>query len=302
MAASVRGSLPERRGSTRWPWHRTPLWSAARLTTLGALLGCEQPLDPPLQAEAQSFAALPVYARWWTMTEVCSGRTGAFGAVAWYVVPGVRSISDGKTNDLSGYWSRGSNRIVLAGEAQRDGNVVRHEMLHALLRVAGHPRAAFLGGCAGLVECRQACVADAGPPPPSDPAALSVTADALEVTVTVTPAQPSPAIDGGMFTVTVRARNPAPRPVVVALGTRSPSGPGGSFSLDLRSPQLSILVSDPALDASVTRFVAGEIKQRVWEFIIGPDDNRQQLPPGRYQVRAAYDVHWAEAPPVDLVR
>jgi hypothetical protein len=264
------------------------------------MLGCQSPVDPPLQADAQAFSALPVYARWWAVTQACSGRSGAFGAITWYVVPGARSISDGTTNDLSGYWSRGSNRIVLAGDAQRDGNIVRHEMLHALLRVAGHPRAAFLEGCGGLVECREACVADAGPPSPADPAALRITADALEVQVTVVPAQPSRAIDEGIFSVTVRVRNPAPTPVIVALGTRSLSGPGGSFSLDLRSPQLSILVSDPALDASVTRFAAGETKQRVWEFVIGPDNGRQQLPPGHYQVRGGYDVHWSDAPPVDL--
>ena len=52
---------------------------------------------------------------------------------------------------------------VLAGTDTIEGSVVRHEMLHALVRAKGHPRAQFLQRCGGIVACGPDCVHDAGP-------------------------------------------------------------------------------------------------------------------------------------------
>ncbi|HEY0779780.1 MAG TPA: hypothetical protein VGD56_17565, partial [Gemmatirosa sp.] len=111
--------------------------------------------DPALPAGATRLTPPPVYARWWAMTEACSGLRRDLGAVDWYVTTGAPSISDGHQSDLGGYYSPASNRIVLADTAALDGATIRHEMLHALLgpAVAGHPRAQFLGRCAGVVHC-----------------------------------------------------------------------------------------------------------------------------------------------------
>src|SRR5688572_23395310 len=108
-------------------------------TTLGSLIlavtavvsACHSLIDPPPPPEAVALTPPPVYARWWAMAEACSGVTMPMGSVSWYVVPdGSPVIVDGR--HVRGYWSAGSNRIVLSAEAQFDGRSVRHEMLHAL--------------------------------------------------------------------------------------------------------------------------------------------------------------------------
>src|SRR5690348_1582406 len=64
---------------------------------------------------------------------------------------------------VGGIWMREGNRVVLAENQIDHGSTVRHEMLHALLGQAGHPRADFLNLCASLVGCAPECVRDAGP-------------------------------------------------------------------------------------------------------------------------------------------
>jgi len=63
-----------------------------------------------------------------------------------------------KGMDAAGYWSLGGSRIVLTECIVDDGSAVRHEMLHAILQVGGHPRAQFLGACAALVDCEGSCI------------------------------------------------------------------------------------------------------------------------------------------------
>lgn len=111
--------------------------------------------SPP--PNAQRFAPPAIYARWWGMTDACSGACGDFSAVSWYHVPGYGFKSDGQL--VSGLWESRDNRIVIADTSLDDGSVVRHEMLHALVRGGGHPRAQFLGGCAALVACAEPHVA-----------------------------------------------------------------------------------------------------------------------------------------------
>ena len=97
---------------------------------LFAVAACQASLtDPALPSGAVRFTPPGVYATWWAMTEQCSGTTGDMSDVSWYVVPGVDAILDGDIT-VVGYWSRISNRIVLAGAEQKDGGTIRHEMLH----------------------------------------------------------------------------------------------------------------------------------------------------------------------------
>lgn len=88
------------------------------------------------------------YAAWWREVEGCSGRTADFGAVDWFVVPGVFFEMDGRPYD--GYWFK-PFRIVLARERADDPILVRHEILHALLQRAGHGEE-FQRSCRGLVD------------------------------------------------------------------------------------------------------------------------------------------------------
>ena len=50
-------------------------------------------------------------------------------------------------------WYSDGNRIVLVKQAVTWNIGVRHEMLHALLRVGTHPREYFLDRCRGVVYC-----------------------------------------------------------------------------------------------------------------------------------------------------
>lgn len=103
------------------------------------LLGCGDPTAPGLPAGAVPMDAPTVYAEWWRLTESCSGLTGDFYAIQWYSVPGVLSFENG----IAGRWLPNGS-IVLAGKHERDGPLVRHEMLHALRKRGGHQRDAFV--------------------------------------------------------------------------------------------------------------------------------------------------------------
>ncbi len=126
-------------------------------------VACTSIVDPALDPRAEPFHPLPVYARWWSMVESCSGLQGSLAEVSWYQVPGSETV-DRSGDEVAGYWAPAGNRIVLGGEATLDGQVVRHEMLHALLRqLKGHPREYFLDRCGGVGSCASGCLTDAGP-------------------------------------------------------------------------------------------------------------------------------------------
>ena len=90
--------------------------SAARAATLVVIItlgitACDL-ITAPLPPNAQPFTPPAVYARWWAMTEACSGRSGDLGGVRWYRVPGSRFTLRGQA--VAGYWNSSTNRIVLA--------------------------------------------------------------------------------------------------------------------------------------------------------------------------------------------
>ena len=108
---------------------------------------CEVATAPP---GASSLAPPPAFAEWWAEVEQCSGRTGAFERVAWYVAPCTMG-QDGFPCDVTpnglcaGEW-RAPHTIVLGGPNRffPDGYVddewtVKHEMLHDLLGTPEHP-------------------------------------------------------------------------------------------------------------------------------------------------------------------
>lgn len=116
---------------------------------LAILIACDV-LGPaaPLPDGAIAFLPPAEYRTWWARTEDCSGVTGDFDQVRWYLVPDV-SVFATVAGPEVGRWSRGGNgtEIVLAGAYRDDEMVVRHEMLHALLDQSGHPPAYFVNRC-----------------------------------------------------------------------------------------------------------------------------------------------------------
>jgi hypothetical protein len=265
-------------------------WSVpARLTTpvlLVVLCGLEacSLIAAPLPQDAEAFEPPAVYARWWAMTQTCSGRSANMADVRWYRVPGSSFIAKGQ--EAAGYASRYANRIVLAEDHIEQGPIVRHEMLHLLLRAAGHPRAPFLGSCAALVLCEGSCIDDAGrwqipwhdydilPPESLD---LSSHAELLP-----------PESDGQRWVaLKITVRNPRAVAVMVAAPGDRVTPP--TFGYDVRGfPGRGIGGGEVAMDSSTLFFEPFETKQLLFEFKVASDLSQDHIPPGKYLILGEY--------------
>jgi hypothetical protein len=251
------------------------------LFALVAGVACGHLTDPPLPENALVFHPPGVFAKWWSMVESCSGLTGSMETIQWYSTLG--DLRDPNHNDASiaGYWSLAGNRVVLTTSDTIAGGIVRHEMLHALLRAAGHPRPAFLQTCGGVVFCGQLCVRDAGPPPPPPAGTPTVAPSELEVTSIVSPNAPSSQIDGGLATFTISVHNPFTHGVIVSLPTTGGSVPV-SYGYTMRESAGGGVTSGvPAYDTGVAYFAAGETKREMIDFFVIPPDFPSYVgPPG----------------------
>jgi hypothetical protein len=279
--------------------------SRSVLLALVAGMGCGHLVDPPLQSDAELFIPPPVYARWWAMVEACSGISRPLSNVQWFAAQGVLLNPEGGSEQIGGYYSLASNRIVLAGSDTIEGSVVRHEMLHALVRIRGHPRAAFLERCGGIVACGPDCVHDAGPAAAPDAGTPTVMPSDLEVTANVSPTAPNSSTDGGFFSLTITVRNPFPHPVIALL--RSFAGSTArSYPYDIRGVSGGIDGAHLAFDAGVTYFSAGETKRDVVDLAVAPNGfpafrplpgqggDGIALSPGTYTLRGGYGDHLTE--------
>jgi hypothetical protein len=222
------------------------------------------------------------------MVESCSGLQGSVSDITWYQVPNSQTV-DLSGDEVGGYWTLHSKRIVLAGDLTDDGSVVRHEMLHALLRdVKGHPREYFLERCGGVVSCTSSCVRDAGPAPNIDWTTERVTSDVLKLFVSIVPSSPSSSVDGGVFTVIVTATNPNSHAIII---TPNASASNYSFFCSLlreTGPPVGSAVY--VLDSAMRYFAAGETKRQYFDFSIGPNQGYRTVIWGNYRVYAGYET------------
>ena len=264
-----------------------------RLTGLAvlslAIVVCTSATEPVLPKDAQEFSPPPVYSTWWNMTQGCSRLAGSLSAVTWYSTEEVvHDLSSGEV--IAGYWVPGSNRIVLNSSVMMDGGVVRHEMLHALIKHGGHPRNQFLGNCAGTVDCERACAADAGPYPNPPETPLQVGTESIDISLAVDPTTPSRAIDEGQFSITVITRNLTSHWVTVAPA----SGVDAlqTFSVDANGANGATRLDELSNDQSQRIFAPNETKKQVFDFAIGDSPFGNQLPPGFYLARGAFAGWW----------
>jgi hypothetical protein len=277
-------------------WIRASL--LATLLTNGCITGVvEMPRD------ASAFLPPPVFVTWWAMVESCSGLRRPASDITWYVVP--RNTVTLRGTDAAGAFiedARGPH-IVLASSVQDDGAVVRHEMLHALLRDPGHPRAQFLGRCAGEVNCPAACVNDAGPEAPRATSPIEMTSATLEVSGTVKPATPSAQVDSGHFTYVVTTRNPTMRAIRVV----DPAPPGTSpvraaFWYELTDSLGHRFIGGAlSTDDSRTIFEAEEAKTQVFDFRIGTSPADQKPRPGPHSLRGRFGNRYGDSIRVQLL-
>jgi hypothetical protein len=164
---------------SKWKWRIVAL--------AGLAVGCSDIFGPRLPGEAMLLDPIPPeFDGWWALAERCSGVQGDFEAVRWYIVPDATTIpgSDG----AAGQYHSGKHRIVVAESSVRNGYTVRHEMLHALLRGGGHPRALFLEQCGGVVSCGGDCRAQAALHPTWDLNAQAAAPDEISLSVELLPA------------------------------------------------------------------------------------------------------------------
>jgi hypothetical protein len=252
------------------------------------LASCHSLVDLPLPPDAEEMTPPPVYATWWAMTEACSGISAPLERIRWYVVPNALTVPYPGNSNVAGYWSLASDRILLAGTVALDGEVVRHEMLHALARVGGHPRAYFLDRCGGVVDCLSDCVSDGGPPPAFDPATPRIAATSLQPTITVFPTSPSRLVDDGFFTVTVSVTNTADHPVRAVTSDSNALNLGTTFVYRVMGPfgGRSNLVRPH--DPGALRFAAHETKRQVFDFRVGSDVAAGDFRPGTYLIGGAF--------------
>ena len=167
--------------------------------TVGLAAACDGVTAP---RDAVAFAPPVKYLTLWRTVEVCAGRTGNFDDVLWFTTPG--SAQGGGGPDAVGTWWPFLNRIYLNERYVGREDVVRHEMLHAIVRGKGHGRV-FVQGCGDLVGCDGDCLREAGGipagPTPSAPVVLPA-----DLSVSVQVLEPRP-IDLGWTTVIVSATN-----------------------------------------------------------------------------------------------
>lgn len=124
---------------------------SALLVSLFALsAACQNSVTTPFPDDAVTLVPPVPYARWWALTEQCSGHSGDFASVQWFVVH--RPTIDIGDEASDGSWYRDGNRIVVAQPYVLDGGLVRHEMLHALLQDGSHPLDQFTARCGGIVD------------------------------------------------------------------------------------------------------------------------------------------------------
>lgn len=97
---------------------------------------------------AVRFTAPPSYRLMWERAQACSGRSGDFERLTWWVVPGATTFdyAEGEPR-ADGLTHLPSGAITLAGAVLAHPMVVRHEMLHALGYGRDHPAVPFRDPC-----------------------------------------------------------------------------------------------------------------------------------------------------------
>jgi hypothetical protein len=216
------------------------------------LLGCAY-LTDPLPDRATRFDPPAAYTLWWNLTTACAGVNRPMSSVKFYTVP---SESDLGPN-VTGKWYESGNRIVLVSRYRMEGALVRHEMLHSLVRVGGHERRHFLEKCGGQTSC----VSDAGPT--SIPDERIVQPGRLQLSLSVVPVPTRRSQNDGRFVIRVSARNPDPVTVVVSVPTSSLVDPPVSFSLEIGGNRWRLDAF--AWDNQSRVFAPGETKSFVFD-------------------------------------
>lgn len=88
-----------------------------------------RPFSPPMET----------YGRWWTQLQACSDRTGDLDGLQWFLADYIGATTGPPTQSAKGQWTSNREITLLSGH-ERELGVVKHEMLHDLLRGDGQHR------------------------------------------------------------------------------------------------------------------------------------------------------------------
>lgn len=266
---------------------RSARWLALRVALmlsglLSLALACETATAPEVPTTAVPYTAPARFALWWRLTQACSGLTGDFASVSWYVVPNTKTFSyDGR--QVNAYWIGDPGRIVLADSLRNDGPTVRHEMLHVLLHRKGHPRAAYLAACGGVVACSGECVDEAGRyGTPSASAPELLPRDVIPRVEVLAPL-PAEVADSGAVAVLITITNPRSEQAWVRLTFREPGNfqyPTFGVVADYDDPTRIAALATEWSSSDRFPLDAGGSRRWVWE---------GAFPPGRYGILGSFN-------------
>lgn len=129
--------------SIRLPW---------LLTVVLASSACYSIIGPELTLPPDAFQADPLaeYAEWYMEVEECTGVEGDFDAVRWFEVPHERWWDPVWKQYAVGTW-RSPHDIYLAEPRRDDEGIVKHEMVHDVLR-GGQTHDARFEQCSGIAH------------------------------------------------------------------------------------------------------------------------------------------------------
>ena len=123
--------------------------SAALLALVAA--SCADPLGPEsIVPRPRSFPIPIAYEFLWAEIESCSGIRAPRARVRWLYVPNGAASFTWRGDSVGGLWFP-DHTIILAEALIAYEPVVRHEMLHDILGVTGHPPRYFSELCGPLV-------------------------------------------------------------------------------------------------------------------------------------------------------
>ncbi len=96
---------------------------------------------------------------------------------------------------------------------------------------------------------------------------------------------------GGYFEVVVTATNSANHAVVLEPPPAPDPVPASTFGYVFGASGPNIGFEDNAWDSEVTWFQAGQTKSEVFDFVVGKLPGAEQLEPGTYLLRGAFNTH-----------
>jgi hypothetical protein len=176
---------------------------------------------------------------WWEVLESCTGRRGRFDDITWFKAPFGEIRYEGRVADA--IWYAAGNRIALSRDFDTD-ELVRHELLHAVLQDGSHPELYFERLCGDVVLCGRDCPTQKAPKN-----AMPITVADLDVDIEVFPRVPSIARYDDNVSFLLKVRNTTGRNGYVDFG--------GWNSLQCEAGVVVMSAADPDRSASLCAFV-----------------------------------------------